>query len=390
MIQINFENNSIIDVKKTSKSGGSEMKRIVSAICICILLLGTVSLSGCKKIDEVGELDSSSSSSESSSGDSSSEEQEPEVEKYYNPLTGKEMKSDTILNNRPLAIMVNNIKISLPQKGISEADVIYELPVEGGITRMMCLFSDYKKLPTTGTIRSSRHDYLELMLPLDALYVHFGGSKYAYNFIDKYNLETIDGMKTSGYAFEQDQSRAWKGREHTWFTSYDLIKNAIDKNNVRTKQNEDQKQQPFFKFATEEKPAKMGDKIATNVSAPFSQGVVATFDYDSKTKMYEKGQYAQPHIDETTGKPVTVKNVFLLFPKVEVISKSGHRDIDLSGGAGYYISNGKYKEITWSKKDVKSPMVYKDSDGKALVVNKGKSYICMIPKENKESVKLVK
>lgn len=367
------------------------MKRVISVMCIGLLLIGVIAISGCKKIDDVGDLSSGTSSGSSSDSESSSSSSsEPEVEKFYNPLTGKEMKNGSILKNRPLAIMVNNIKISLPQKGISQADVIYELPVEGGITRMMCLFSDYKKLPETGTIRSSRHDYLELMLPLDALYVHFGGSKYAYNFINKHNLTTIDGMVAANYAFKQDASRAWKGREHTWFTSYDLVKKEIEQKKIKTTMPDKKEQKPFFKFATKEKPAKMGSSVATNVSAPFSQGVVATFDYDSKTKTYAKGQYGQPHLDETTGKPVTVKNIFLLFPKVETISNYGHRDIDLSGGTGYYISNGKYKEITWTKKDVNSQMVYKDGAGKTLIVNQGKSYICMIPKENKASVKLVK
>ncbi len=359
------------------------IKRVISGFCIALLLFGVMSIAGCKKVEDVEEMSSTASSSEASSS-----EPEPEPERFYNPLTGKEMKDDKLLAYRPLAIMINNIKISLPQKGISEADVIYELPVEGGITRMMALFSDYKKLPLTGTVRSSRHDYLELMLPLDAIYVHFGGSKYAYNFIRKHNLDTIDGIQTSNYAFWRDPSRAWKGVEHTWFTSYEMISKAMKQQKTRTKQKEGKEQKPIFKFANDKIKAKVGTGKATDIKVPFSTYVTATFKYNPKTKTYSKGQFGEPHIDETTKKAIAVKNVFLLFAGVKTISNYGHQDIDLSSGTGYYITNGKYEKITWSKKDVNSPVVYKDSEDKTLIVNQGKSYICFVPKGNKKSVTL--
>ena len=43
------------------------------------------------------------------------------------------------LAKRPVAVMVSNIKAFLPQYGIDDADIIYELPVEGGITRLMAV-----------------------------------------------------------------------------------------------------------------------------------------------------------------------------------------------------------------------------------------------------------
>lgn len=98
---------------------------------------------------------------------------EPEKEVYYSPLTGEAGYDESLLLNRPVAVMVNNIEQSLPQRGISKADIVYEMPVEGGITRLMAVFSDYHDLPEIGSIRSARHDYVELALPLDAIYLHF-------------------------------------------------------------------------------------------------------------------------------------------------------------------------------------------------------------------------
>ena len=68
-------------------------------------------------------------------------------------LTG-EYVPEEIGRRRPAAIMINNIEASLPQWGISHAGIIYEAPVEGGITRMMAIFEDYDSLERIGSVRS--------------------------------------------------------------------------------------------------------------------------------------------------------------------------------------------------------------------------------------------
>ena len=60
---------------------------------------------------------------------------------YYNTLTGKSGLSEEAVGKRPVAVMINNIKASLPQDGIYKADILYEILVEGGITRMMALYT---------------------------------------------------------------------------------------------------------------------------------------------------------------------------------------------------------------------------------------------------------
>ena len=58
-------------------------------------------------------------------------EPEPEVPSGMNPLTGLPMEPE-YENRRPAAVMLNNLKAAQPQLGISQADIIYEVPVEGG------------------------------------------------------------------------------------------------------------------------------------------------------------------------------------------------------------------------------------------------------------------
>ena len=45
-----------------------------------------------------------------------------------------------------MAVMVNNVEKAMPQYGIGQADIIFEIPVEGDVTRFMALYGDYTKV----------------------------------------------------------------------------------------------------------------------------------------------------------------------------------------------------------------------------------------------------
>lgn len=102
---------------------------------------------------------------------------EPEpVLPYVNPLTGEGCAQD-IAQKRPVAVMLNNLKKALPQLGVSQADIIYEAPAEGGITRMLAVFQSVEEVGNIGSVRSARDYYVSLAMGHDALYLHAGGSR---------------------------------------------------------------------------------------------------------------------------------------------------------------------------------------------------------------------
>ena len=93
---------------------------------------------------------------------------------HENLLTGNNDLTDEAIGKRPVAVMVNNIPAALPQYGISAADVIFELPVEGNQTRLMALYADYTQVPKVCAIRSCRYYYPAIAKGFDAYYVHWG------------------------------------------------------------------------------------------------------------------------------------------------------------------------------------------------------------------------
>lgn len=147
--------------------GKSLFLRKFAAMALCALLLGAA---GCKNAPEEAEVSSEpeiiSSEAESSS--------EPEKLSYLNPLTGLYGEKD-ITNNRPVAVMINNIKVAQNvQCGINDADIVYETEVEGGITRLMAVYQDISSVDRIGTVRSARYPYVDMAMGHDAVYIHCG------------------------------------------------------------------------------------------------------------------------------------------------------------------------------------------------------------------------
>ena len=163
-------------------------------------------------------------------------EPEPYVPAGTNPLTGMPMEP-VYEQNRPVAVMLNNLKAAQPQLGVSQADIIYEVPAEGGITRMLGVFQTLEGVGDLGSIRSARPYYLELALGHDALFVHAGGSPEAYRDISAWDVDNMDGVNGGSDAkiFWRDAyRRKHAGYEHSLLTSGENILAYLDQDHFRT------------------------------------------------------------------------------------------------------------------------------------------------------------
>ena len=73
---------------------------------------------------------------------------------YQHPLNGELLAQPWV--GRATAIVINNIKVCLPQHGIGPADIVYEYETEGGITRLLAIYSNLEDVGSIGPVRSSR------------------------------------------------------------------------------------------------------------------------------------------------------------------------------------------------------------------------------------------
>lgn len=301
---------------------------------------------------------------------------------FVNPLTGEGSNTD-YSKVRPYAIMLNNLTLALPQHGVADADIIYEVLAEGGITRMMGVFQDLSKVGNIGSIRSARAYYVELAMGHDAVYIHAGGSPEAYTMIKNGLIDSVDGTKggLSNRVFWRDQGRIQNaGYEHSMFTSGKLLTENVGTAASIRHEHEATYAYPqtFVKDAT---PA--GGKEATLVRAFFTANKKTSFQYDATTGLYGVYEYGSTYIDGNNGQQVYVKNVLCLLTDVSTIpgDSAGRLNVRTTGsGKGYFACGGKYVEINWSRADANSPMTYTLADGTPLSLGEGTSYVCVLSK----------
>ena len=311
----------------------------------------------------------------SGSGTEKTEESvDPSVKrKEYNYLTGMPFADGADKTARPIAVMINNLKIAHPQSGLTNADIIYEAVTEGGITRLMALYSDIEKIDKVGPVRSARDRFIELMLPLNAIYVHIGSSTSASKMLNFYSYKNIDGIYLGSLAFDQNTELAKsKGPEHSWFTNKELIKAGIEKNGIVTKNNF----YPAFDFIDYGKTRVPEGGSANSMEFSYSSYANVGFSYDSTSGKYMKTAFGIPHMDADTNTQLSFDNVVVLVTEIGIQAENGVlAEIDMSGGTGYYFYGGMYEEITWSKGEPEQPLVLCDKDGNVLEINTGKSYV---------------
>jgi len=146
-------------------------------IIMCLIFLTALTLIGCSKKNKDKEADITATPAIVTNTPTPTEAPTPTVEENHDnevksKLTGLWVPKE-VGENRPYAIMFNNIKLASPQSGTSEAAILYEAIVEGGITRLMGIFEELNDT-RIGSVRSARHYFVSIADEYDAIYVHYG------------------------------------------------------------------------------------------------------------------------------------------------------------------------------------------------------------------------
>ena len=312
-----------------------------------------------------------------------------------NPLTGEAKGSDYVAV-RPVAIMINNIAQARPQRGINDADVLYEIMVEGGITRFMGLFNNYEALGDVGPVRSARDQFFRLVMPFQPLYVHIGRSGITQQYIDdvEYGDLNLDGNGFDDLIY-RDQGRLNQGYsyEHTAFTTGERLKSYVDWKDVDMSRD---LSSPIFDFVDYREPARsLSGEDALSVGIVHSNSYRTYFDWDAAAGKYLMSQYSYaardilPSTDANNGTQLSFDNVIVLFTDFDVYPDPGGSGYDLQkvdytfGGVGYYFNGGKAEPIRWKKGSPLEALYLVDTEGNetSVKVNPGKTYLAVVDLE---------
>lgn len=258
---------------------------------------------------------------------------------------------------RPLAIMIENHNQSRPQSGLDHADVVYEMPVEGGITRFMAIYTRAPGL--IGPVRSCREYFVDRALEIDALYVHCGGSPAGYNYISKTKINSIDEIKW-GDPFFRDKTR--KAPHNLYGNGKDVYEFMSAKVGMR--------------LATAPVLLKYGQRVSSVPTEPVLSAKIRYHGNYSLEVKYEDGAWQRYmndilHIDRETKKPLRASAVVIQVAAMKTVDAVGRQEISFIGsGTAWILEKGQRTKVTWHKETPKSLTVYKDSVGQEYLFPK--------------------
>lgn len=301
-------------------------------------------------------------------------------ETNINRLTGLNTLTDEAVGSRPVAIMINNMSGALPQYGIAAADIMFEIEVEGGITRMMAIYGDYTQVPKVCSIRSCRYYYPIFAHGFDAIYICYGSNEtLGTPTLISLGIDYFDGNQISSSLFGRDAERLLTySSEHTAYIDGTLLEDYLDSQGTRTDY-DDGFDVNIFDFVDEVNfGVKTDVSTCSKVNLTFSDSYYSTFTYNEETNTYYKQHSGSAHIDSSTGEQLNYTNVFVLETDVTTYTDGYLMQVDWTGGTGYYVSGGYVQQITWVKSTERDMIQVFDLDGNEIEVNSGNSYMGVI------------
>lgn len=364
------------------------LKPLVLSV-ICVMLVVATALTGCQLSSIAGKNNTPAPNPEEIEGETNlnedvkndGEENGPEAPVIlYNVLTGRETTSE-LAGLRPVAVCIDNTPYSLPQYGLSAAQMVIEAPLADGGTRLMLLTTDYRYVTTIGAVASTRSYLLELGAAFGAIQ-SFDGTDGTVSEEDLKLFTSLDNKDPNvAGLYYTDPTRFL---ENNLMTNGILLDAAIRGAEITATGNV---KVPYV-FAESGKTVSLDGGFATSVSVAYSEDLRVSFTYDGESGTYLRGQYGAPQLDGANGEQACFDNLFLLYTSSVTYDREDGRDLDLvlsDGGTGYYCTGGQRTQISWTMAE-DGTLSFVDADGEALEVNRGTSYIGMVSAGAKDSV----
>ena len=305
---------------------------------------------------------------------------------YNEPLTGVAIAQPN--TNRPVAVMLNNIKGAMPQHGVSQAEIVYEVLAEGGITRCMGIFQNISNVGDLGSIRSARKYYIDVALGYGAAYVHAGGSDEAVAYLSQLKGMDLNGQLGENKEFYYDQDRVAAGypASYSYFTSGKKVVKFAERMNVSIVLDSE----PSYGLVFDDEKILVGE-AANKVTVYFNQGGTpgqwtksTTLTYDAESKRYFAEQHGEEYVDGNTEAQISFRNVLVLRADTRLqdgdAGQAGLLTIETTGtGTGYFVCNGQVVNINWSRETVNAPFVYTLENGEVVTFGVGSTYCAIVP-----------
>jgi len=266
-----------------------------------------------------------------------------------------------------IAVKIDDTAGGRPSMGLEKADVIYVEEVEGGLTRMVGVFASSK--PKVRAVRSVRPSDPELLTQYGRIIVvASGGAGAALGALDRSRLHGVINDRGQ-VGFYRDPSRP---APYNVVSDLAKVSAAIKADGVRN---------VGFRWSARD-PRLARARSATTVSTQVGSTRVG-FVWESKRHNYVRTVDGR-RVVTASGAPVAKPNVLVQFCQVRV----DYSDVDVNGNPSMYTKSvgsgrvvlfrdGKRIEGRWIRRSIGLPTIFRDTDGKPLVLAPGGTFVAL-------------
>ncbi|HKC91308.1 MAG TPA: DUF3048 domain-containing protein [Candidatus Limnocylindria bacterium] len=288
------------------------------------------------------------------------------------PLRGTDAPSADATKRRPIVVRVPNDPSARPQSGLADADIVFEMLVEGGITRYAVVFHS-RDAQAVGPIRSARLSDLHYLPMLRGILAHVGASGPV--------LDRIRQAAGSGQFVDLDQFQHGD--------AYDRVSSRPAPQNVYTStqrlrdaaKDTAKVDVPALEFDAQTQP---GGKPVSGIQLRYAGAQAVS--YRLENGAYARIQDGKPTPDDAAKKDVAVDNVVIIKTDITEVKsivedELGSFSLDIrSTGTGpvVILRDGLRYEGTWSREGT-DMYRFKDSSGKPLKLKPGLTWIHVVP-----------
>lgn len=282
----------------------------------------------------------------------------------------------------PVAVMVDNLPDGArPQAGLDRADLVYELLVEGGITRFLAVYHRLDA-PLIEPVRSVRTPYLYLVSELDAILAHIGAAELegpadAGSQMRDWGIRHLEEAVNPG-VFARDRFRSAPHNAYTATTWLRAYGNEIGWWGPPAVQ-----PWRFKDDWADINPADGGvGRVSYAFAGPFpaQRAFAVDWYFNPASNSYARAMAGAWHADARSGAVLSARNVVVQFDRAELVDREGHVLYGSTGeGPAYIFQDGQVVAATWVKPERTARTRYLDRNGVEVAFNRGPTWVSVVP-----------
>jgi DUF3048 family protein len=283
------------------------------------------------------------------------------------PLDGALVEPSS-LRHRIAAVMIDNYPIDArPQSGLHDAEVVYEVEAEGGITRYLALF--LANTPAKiGPVRSARTYFVDLARPYDALFAHAGENDDVWGplkLLSEDGFADMEEIVGTPEAFWRDPTR---DMPHNLYTSVAKLRAAAPNHGW-----------PDSAFG--------GDGFTFDYLRPATIDTASvTFwnhyqvDYRRSGTTFERSISGEVQHDRDDGRPYQIADVVAIWIPAQVLDDLGDLSMPVYGEyPAFVVRPDRTESAHWIATGPDTPPQLVDDAGNPIALARGQLYVEVLP-----------